>query len=265
VVRALRPAGPRLPHGTSRGVPDRRFQPRISGGEGRRGFRPHRRGSRPQGGGQALRAVPDLRGRGPGEVDDHHGARPHRVRARAHRAHWLRVRLPQGDRAPRRAAGDDDRACAPQRRHAADRDRAVQPQLLRARPGADGPRHERALRVRPAGDDGPRAGPAGAAARPRARVPERASAETERLHRAHGLRKHARALRHPRREPQGGHRRAHPGRPALEKLVFWSIRTTACPEPYVKLRVEPGREEAWTLRYELYELEKPRAAPGATR
>ena len=51
----------------------------------------------------------------------------------------------------------------------------------------------------------------------------------------------------------------------LEKLVFWSIRTTACPEPYVKLRVEPGREEAWTLRYELYELDKPRAAPGAQR
>ena len=51
----------------------------------------------------------------------------------------------------------------------------------------------------------------------------------------------------------------------LEKLVFWSIRTTACPEPYVKLRVEPGQEQAWTLRYELYELEKPRAAPGATR
>ena len=51
----------------------------------------------------------------------------------------------------------------------------------------------------------------------------------------------------------------------LEKLVFWSIRTTACPEPYVKLRVEPGQEEAWTLRYELYELDNPRAAPGATR
>jgi hypothetical protein len=51
----------------------------------------------------------------------------------------------------------------------------------------------------------------------------------------------------------------------LEKLVFWSIRTTACPEPYVKLRVEPGQEQAWTLRYELYELDKPRAAPGATR
>jgi hypothetical protein len=51
----------------------------------------------------------------------------------------------------------------------------------------------------------------------------------------------------------------------LEKLVFWAIRTTACPEPYVKLRVEPGQEQAWTLRYELYELEKPRAAPGATR
>ena len=51
----------------------------------------------------------------------------------------------------------------------------------------------------------------------------------------------------------------------LEKLVFWSIRTTACPEPYVKLRVEPGQEQAWTLRYELYELDKPRAAPGALR
>jgi hypothetical protein len=51
----------------------------------------------------------------------------------------------------------------------------------------------------------------------------------------------------------------------LEKLVFWAIRTTACPEPYVKLRVEPGQEEAWTLRYELYELDNPRAAPGATR
>jgi hypothetical protein len=51
----------------------------------------------------------------------------------------------------------------------------------------------------------------------------------------------------------------------LAKLVFWSIRTTACPEPYVKLRVEPGREEAWSLRYELYELDKPRAAPGALR
>lgn len=51
----------------------------------------------------------------------------------------------------------------------------------------------------------------------------------------------------------------------LARLVFWSIRTTACPEPYVKLRIEPGQEQAWTLRYELYELAKPRAAPGATR
>ena len=51
----------------------------------------------------------------------------------------------------------------------------------------------------------------------------------------------------------------------LARLVFWSIRTTACPEPYVKMRIEPGQEQAWTLRYELYELAKPRAAPGATR
>jgi hypothetical protein len=58
--------------------------------------------------------------------------------------------------------------------------------------------------------------------------------------------------------------RAQGDRP-LAKLVVWSIRTTVCPEPYVKLRVEPGREEAWTLRYELYELANPQAAPGATR
>ncbi|MCW5979908.1 MAG: hypothetical protein KIT09_17640 [Bryobacteraceae bacterium] len=35
----------------------------------------------------------------------------------------------------------------------------------------------------------------------------------------------------------------------LTKVNFWSIRTTVCPEPYISLRVEPGREAAWTLRY----------------
>ncbi len=40
----------------------------------------------------------------------------------------------------------------------------------------------------------------------------------------------------------------------LAKLVFWSIRTTACPEPYVNLRVEPGRETKWNISYEFYTL-----------
>ena len=40
----------------------------------------------------------------------------------------------------------------------------------------------------------------------------------------------------------------------LEKLVYWSIRTTLCPEPYIKIRVEPGRETRWRITYEYYVL-----------
>jgi len=40
----------------------------------------------------------------------------------------------------------------------------------------------------------------------------------------------------------------------LAKLVFWSIRTTLCPEPYVQMRVEPGRESKWRIAYEFYTL-----------
>jgi hypothetical protein len=40
----------------------------------------------------------------------------------------------------------------------------------------------------------------------------------------------------------------------LSKLVFWSIRTTLCPEPYIRMRVEPGRESKWNIRYEFYTL-----------
>ena len=40
----------------------------------------------------------------------------------------------------------------------------------------------------------------------------------------------------------------------LQKLVFWSIRTTFCPEPYVEINVDPGKEAAWTITYEFYTL-----------
>lgn len=40
----------------------------------------------------------------------------------------------------------------------------------------------------------------------------------------------------------------------LAKLVFWSIRTTACPEPYIAMRVAPGRESKWKISYEFYTL-----------
>ncbi|HEX2976084.1 MAG TPA: hypothetical protein VHO68_09100 [Bacteroidales bacterium] len=38
----------------------------------------------------------------------------------------------------------------------------------------------------------------------------------------------------------------------LEKLVFWSCSTTACPEPYITLKAEPGKEIKWTIKYEFY-------------
>jgi hypothetical protein len=40
----------------------------------------------------------------------------------------------------------------------------------------------------------------------------------------------------------------------LSKLVFWSIRTTFCPEAYVDLNIAPGAEMKWTYTYEFYDL-----------
>jgi hypothetical protein len=40
----------------------------------------------------------------------------------------------------------------------------------------------------------------------------------------------------------------------LAKLLFWAISTTACPEPYVAMRIEPGRESKWKISYEFYTL-----------
>lgn len=40
----------------------------------------------------------------------------------------------------------------------------------------------------------------------------------------------------------------------LARLVFWSIRSTLCPEPYIQMRVEPGREQRWRISYEFYTL-----------
>jgi len=40
----------------------------------------------------------------------------------------------------------------------------------------------------------------------------------------------------------------------LSKIVFWSIRTTFCPEAYVDLNVAPGAEMKWAYTYEFYDL-----------
>jgi len=40
------------------------------------------------------------------------------------------------------------------------------------------------------------------------------------------------------------------------KLAFWACSTTACPEPYIKLKVDPGKEFTWKIKYEFYTLTK---------
>lgn len=42
----------------------------------------------------------------------------------------------------------------------------------------------------------------------------------------------------------------------LAKMVFWSIRKTFCPEPYIDINVDPGQETKWTYKYRFYELPK---------
>jgi hypothetical protein len=45
----------------------------------------------------------------------------------------------------------------------------------------------------------------------------------------------------------------------LDKVNFWAIRTVASAEPYIRLRIEPGKESRWTIRYDFYVL------PAATK
>ena len=42
----------------------------------------------------------------------------------------------------------------------------------------------------------------------------------------------------------------------LLKLVFWSCATTTCPEPYIRIKVEPGKEFSWKITYSFYTLDK---------
>ena len=38
----------------------------------------------------------------------------------------------------------------------------------------------------------------------------------------------------------------------LSKLVFWSIRTTLCPEAYVSMKIAPGKTSEWKITYDFY-------------
>ena len=43
-------------------------------------------------------------------------------------------------------------------------------------------------------------------------------------------------------------RGSHP----IEKINFWCIRTVACPEPYIHMKIEPGDEATWQIIYDFY-------------
>ena len=38
----------------------------------------------------------------------------------------------------------------------------------------------------------------------------------------------------------------------IARINFWAPRATVCPEAYINLRVEPGKETAWRIDYEFY-------------
>jgi hypothetical protein len=38
----------------------------------------------------------------------------------------------------------------------------------------------------------------------------------------------------------------------LSKLLFWSIRSTLCPEAYVSMTIEPGKTSEWKITYNFY-------------
>jgi hypothetical protein len=42
----------------------------------------------------------------------------------------------------------------------------------------------------------------------------------------------------------------------LQKIVYWCIRKTLCPEPYIHFNVLPGGEEQWRITYDFYTLGK---------
>lgn len=39
------------------------------------------------------------------------------------------------------------------------------------------------------------------------------------------------------------------------KLPYWACATTACPEPYIQIKVEPGDTFSWMTEYEFYTME----------
>jgi hypothetical protein len=41
----------------------------------------------------------------------------------------------------------------------------------------------------------------------------------------------------------------------LWRIDFWSIRTTVCPEAYVEVKADPGKETSWRLTLDFYTVQ----------
>jgi hypothetical protein len=42
----------------------------------------------------------------------------------------------------------------------------------------------------------------------------------------------------------------------IARMYLWSIRSTVCPEAYISMHIEPGKEFTWNISYEFYTLPK---------
>ena len=42
----------------------------------------------------------------------------------------------------------------------------------------------------------------------------------------------------------------------MSKLALWSVRNTICPEAYIPINVEPGKQTKWIIAYQFYEVPK---------
>ena len=40
----------------------------------------------------------------------------------------------------------------------------------------------------------------------------------------------------------------------LARIAFWSIRTTLCPEAFIEMKIEPGKDFSWRITYDFYTL-----------
>jgi hypothetical protein len=41
----------------------------------------------------------------------------------------------------------------------------------------------------------------------------------------------------------------------IVKFVFWASPKTVCPEPFIQIKVEPGKEITWKIFYEYYTID----------